>query len=361
MYRVSLEAVTLPKGLRVVSNPPNPWSSSAVEYLDAEPGSDDGAPIARLEVIEDATRTILAHNDSPDLGFRWSLNPYRGCFHACIYCYARPRHEYLGFGAGTDFDRKIVVKPHAPELLREAFDKPSWKGEFILFSGDTDCYQPLEASYGLTRACLAVCARYKNPCGVISKSPLIERDIDLLVELASVTSFRVTISIPLWDPAKARGVEPFVATPQRRMRTVERLASAGIDVGVNIAPMIPGLGDEDMPAILRAARDAGARHAGFVFLRLPGPVAGIFEERLTSALPLRANKVLARLREARGGKLYDSRWGVRQRGEGPYADAARALFEAESRKLGLSSGNSCFSAATTFERPPASGDQLRLF
>lgn len=353
--------MTLPKGLRVVSNPPNPWASTAVEYLDAEPGSEEGAPIARLEVIEDTTRTILSENDSPDLGFRWSLNPYRGCFHACAYCYARPRHEYLSFGSGTDFERKIVVKPHAPELLREAFERPSWQGELVLFSGDTDCYQPLEASYELTRRCLEVCAEYKNPCGVITKSPLIERDAGLLAELARTAGLRATISIPLWDPEKARAVEPFVATPQRRIRIIEKLAAAGVPVGVNIAPMIPGLGDEDMPSILRAARDAGASFAGFVFLRLPGPVAGIFEERITRALPLRSKKILARVREARGGKVYDATWGARMRGEGPYAAAALALFESEARKVGLSTGNRWGGDAATFQRPAKRGDQLRMF
>ncbi|MBL9022227.1 MAG: PA0069 family radical SAM protein [Myxococcales bacterium] len=342
--------------MRPVANPPNPWLSTAVEYLE-EP------PIARLEVIEDSTKGILSHNDSPDLGFRWSVNPYRGCWHACSYCYARPRHEYLSLGAGTDFERKLVVKPRAPELLREAFERPSWRGELVLFSGDTDCYQPLEASYGLTRGCLEVMAEYKNPCGVITKSPLIERDVDLLVELARVADLSLTISIPFWDPERARAMEPFVATPQRRIKTIERLAKAGLRVGVNIAPLIPGLGDEDMPTILEAARDAGAVRAGFVFLRLPGPVAVVFEERLRKSLPLRAERVLARVREARVGKLYDGRFGARQKGEGHYAEAALALFEATTRRLGLQT----FAMGPppperhTFERPLAKGAQLDLF
>jgi DNA repair photolyase len=351
----------LPRGLRVVSNPPNPWLSTAVAYLDAEPGSEDGAPVARVEVIEDATRTILAENDSPDLGFRWSLNPYRGCFHACAYCYARPQHEYLGLGAGTDFDRKLVVKPRAPELLVEAFERPSWSGELVMFSGDTDCYQPLEASFELTRRCLEVCALYKNPCAIITKSPLIERDVDLLAALAREVALRVTVSIPLWDVDHARALEPFVATPQRRVRTIERLAAAGVRVGVNVAPLIPGLGDEGMPHILRAAREAGATSAGFVFLRLPGPVAGVFEERLRRALPLRADKILARVREARGGKLNDPRFATRLSGEGPYARATRALFDAETKRLGLDSDFPGAPPADTFRRPPRPGHQLRLF
>jgi DNA repair photolyase len=349
-----------PPGLRLVDNPPNPWLGAAVEYL---PGEDDEteAPIARLKVIEDRTRTIVAENDSPDLGFRWSLNPYRGCWHACSYCYARPRHELLGFGAGTDFERMIVVKPEAPALLREAFERPSWSGELVLFSGDTDCYQPLEASYRLTRACLEVCAEYRNPCAIITKAPLIERDVDVLIELAQVTDVGVTITVPFWDPAKAKAMEPYVATPQRRIKTIEALATAGIDVGVNVAPMIPGLGDEDIPLVLAAAAGAGATRAGFIFLRLPGPVADVFTRRLREALPLRADKVIARVREARGGKLYDARFGARQRGEGRYAEAARALFEATARRLGLRTGCPARSGAATFRRPPKRGDQMRLF
>src|SRR5437899_2667540 len=190
---------------RPISNPPNPWLSTEVEYLDE-------IPPAELEVYEDHTREILAHNDSPDVGFSWSINPYRGCFHACAYCYARPTHEYLSLGAGTDFDRKIVVKPAAAALLREAFDKPSWRGELIVFSGVTDCYQPLEASYRLTRGCLEVCALYKNPVGIITKSPLIERDLDLLCDLGRVAGLSVTVSIPFWSAEKARAMEPYVAT-----------------------------------------------------------------------------------------------------------------------------------------------------
>src|SRR5215470_18078873 len=204
-------------GLRPVSNPPNPWLSTEVEYLDE-------IPDAKLEVYEDHTREILSSNDSPDVGFTWSVNPYRGCFHACAYCYARPSHEYLSFGAGTDFDRKILVKLRAPELLRAALAKKSWKKEPIAFSGVTDCYQPLEASYKLTRGCLEACAEYRNPVGIITKSPLIERDIDVLQALARAASVHVTVSVPFWDADRARAIEPYVATPQRRLRVVETLA-----------------------------------------------------------------------------------------------------------------------------------------
>jgi DNA repair photolyase len=317
--------------MRAIENPPNPWASTELEYLDE-------VPPARLTVFEDHSRSILAHNDSPDLGFRWSANPYRGCFHGCSYCYARPSHEYLSFGAGTDFERKIVVKRHAPALLAEAFAKRSWTRELVLFSGVTACYQPLEASYRLTRGCLEVCTRFENPVGIITKAPLIERDIDVLTALARVADLSITISIPFWDRDKARAMEPYVATPQRRIRTIERLAAAGLSVGVNIAPMIPGLSDEDIPAILSAARDAGAERAGLIFLRLPGSVKAVFEQRLRQELPLRAERVLSRVRDARGGQLNDPRFGSRMRGEGPYADSARALFEAAARRLGLHTG-----------------------
>ena len=329
---------------RPISNPPNPWLSTEVEYLDE-------IPPAELEVYEDHTREILSHNDSPDVGFSWSVNPYRGCFHACAYCYARPTHEYLGLGAGTDFERKITVKPQAPQLLREAFERPSWKGELVVFSGVTDCYQPLEASYRLTRGCLEVCAEYRNPAGIITKSPLIERDLDVLQQLQKDARVSVSVSIPIWDRGHAHAIEPYVATPQRRMKTIERLAAAGLDVGVNVAPVIPGLSDADIPRILEAAHAAGARRAGFVFLRLPGSVKQVFEQRLRESLPLRADRVLNRVRDARGGKLYDARWGVRGRGEGTYAEAARALFDATVKRLRMNEGFQCDLQADTFRRP----------
>ncbi|MEI8254713.1 MAG: PA0069 family radical SAM protein [Deltaproteobacteria bacterium] len=338
---------------RPIANPPNPWQTTGIEYL-------EGVSEARLEVYEDATRTILSSNDSPDIPFRWSVNPYRGCFHGCAYCYARPGHAYLGFGAGTDFERRVLVKLKAPELLREAFDRPSWRGEYVMFSGATDCYQPLEASYGLTRGCLEACAEYRNPIGIVTKSPIVERDIDVLQHLCSVASAHVTVSIPFWDPANARAIEPFVASPQRRMRIVAALSRAGIPTSVNIAPLIPGLTDEDMPSILAAAADAGACGAAMQFLRLPGSAKVVFEERLRAALPLRAERVLARVREMRGGRLNETRFGMRQGGEGPYAASVQALFTETARRLGLDTGHDP-AADTTFARPPRRGSQLSLF
>lgn len=345
-----------------IANPPNPWATTELEYIE-EGGDPDGSnPGAKLHVYEDHTRSILSKNDSPDLGFTWSINPYRGCFHACAYCYARPGHEYLSFGAGTDFDRKIVIKPKAAELLREAFEKRSWKGGLIVFSGVTDCYQPLEASYKLTRGCIEVCAEYKNPFSIITKSPLIERDIDVLVEASKRADVRVVVSIPFWDPEKARAMEPYVATPARRAHTIEKLAAAGLEVGVNVAPIIPGLGDEEIGDVLKAARAAGATFAGSVILRLPGPVKDVFEQRLRAALPLRAEKILRRIRDTRGGKLYDSRFGTRGTGEGVYADAIHALFDQTAKRLGFRTSLE-FPSVTrdTFERPQGKKGQLCLF
>ncbi len=351
-----------------IANPESRWAVTTVEYVDA-PDPDDPdrplAPSARLQVFEDSTRQILSSNSSPDLHFGWSVNPYRGCFHGCAYCYARPTHEYLSFGAGTDFDRKLVVKPNAPELLRAAFERPSWKGELLVFSGVTDCYQPLEATWRLTRGCLEVCEQYRQPVGIITKSPLIERDIDVLLRLAERASVRATISIPFWDIARARAIEPYVATPPRRMKTIERLAAAGIAVGVNVAPIIPGLNDEEMGEILTRARSAGATHAGAVLVRLPGAVLPVFEERLRAALPLRAERVLRRIRETRGGSMNDSTFGARGRGTGVYAETLFALFERTAARLGLETKMMHVPTPevrpTTFERPVRSSAQLSLF
>lgn len=346
-----------------VRNPPNRWRKELVSY-EEEAGAE--APRVELTVFEDQTRQILSDNDSPDVGFTFSINPYRGCLHGCAYCYARPSHEYLGFGAGADFERKIVIKPNAAALLREAFEKPSWQGEFILFSGNTDCYQPLEASYGLTRACLQVCVEYRNPVHVITKSTLVERDADLLAELAALGSGSVTITIPFWDAATARALEPLVPTPARRIETVRRLTARGVPVSVNIAPLIPGLSDRDIVHVLEAAHGAGAVSAAMIPLRLPGSVEPVFVERLREALPLAAEKVLTRVREMRGGKLNDPRFGNRMQGEGPYIQAVRLLFDQTARRLGLTTREMGIREEhprpqTSFLRPTDKGGQLRLF
>jgi DNA repair photolyase len=337
-------------------NPPNRFYAQSVEHDEGE------SPAVPLTIVDDASRTIVSSNDSPDIGFRYSVNPYRGCVHACAYCYARPTHEHLGYGAGTDFDRIVVVKRAAPELLREAFEKRSWAGERVVFSGVTDPYQPIERELRLTRGCLEVCALYKNPVGVITKSPLVERDVDVLRELHESARVRVTVSIPFADPAVARALEPGVASPERRLRTISKLADAGIPVGISVSPLVPGLGDAGLAELLGAAARAGATHTFAVMLRLPGAVREVFEDRVRAALPLRAEKILTRLREMHGERLYDPRFGHRQRGAGPYAEALLATFESAARRAGLTTSMSD-EPATTFTRPiaVAKSPQLSLF
>lgn len=314
--------------VRAVRNPPNPWQANAVDWV-GEP------PTAALEVYEDHSRSILARNTSPDIPFTWSLNPYRGCYHACAYCYARPSHQHLDFGAGTDFDRRLVAKPRAAELLRAAFEKRSWRGELVVFSGNTDCYQPLEASYRLTRACLVVCAEYHNPVSIITKSALVERDVDVLRELQQHAFCRVTISLPFSDAATARAVEPGAPSPARRLKAIRVLADAGLEVGVNVAPIIPGLNDEELVAVLEGAKKAGASYAGYTLVRLPGPVAEVFSTRMREAFPLRVERILSQIAECRGGQLTDGRFGARMRGRGQRWEAIQGLFELTIRRLGL--------------------------
>jgi len=333
-----------------LENPQSRFERFHVEY-------DEEAPDASLDLYDDASETILSENDSPDIGFRFSVNPYRGCLHGCAYCYARPSHEYLGFGAGSDFERKLVVKRRAAELLERAFEKRSWRGELVVFSGNTDCYQPLEKSLELTRGCLAVCAKYRNPVHVITKSALVERDIDLLTDLTANAHAGVTVSIPFIDAAVARAMEPYAPPPSRRIEAVRRLAAAGINVSVNIAPVIPGLNDRDIVPILEAVHEAGASGAAMVPLRLPGAVAEVFTTRLREALPLAAEKVLTRVREMRGGKLNDSSFGARMQGSGRYIETVSELFAVTLRRLGME-GREPSPRASTFRRP---GPQLSLF
>jgi DNA repair photolyase len=284
-------------------------------------------------------------------------------------CFARPTHEYLSFGAGTDFERKIVVKKDAPALLRKALSAKSWRGDLLMFSGVTDCYQPLENRYALTRGCLQVCVDYKNPVHVITKSPLVERDIDVLVALSRVAHCTIAISLPFLREDHARALEPFVTTPARRLRVIERLAAAGVRAGVSVAPLIPGLNDEDMPSVLEAARSAGASFAGYTLLRLPGHVKDVFEQRIRASLPDKADRVLSHVRQSHAsGKLYDSTFGVRGRGSGPYAEAIGLLFEATSRRLGFEAPERCKEGAPGMVMgpnealvPPAGPKQLTLF
>ena len=334
-------------------NPANRFHATHLAYDEGE------APSVPVTLIDDASRSIVSENDSPDVGFRFSVNPYRGCYHACAYCYARPTHEVLGYGAGTDFERTLVVKRAAAELLRARFDRPSWTGEHVVFSGVTDPYQPVERELGLTRACLEVCAEYRNPVGIITKSVLVERDVQLLVELHERASLQVFVSVPFASEEVARALEPYAPTPTRRLRTIERLAAAGLRVGVSVSPLVPGLGEDDLRPLLAAARSAGATSTFAVALRLPGAVREVFLGALRERLPLRAKKVEARLRELHRESLYDARFLVRQRGVGVYAEALRALYEGAARSAGLSLTVEPHRAGT-FRRPDRR-PQLRLF
>ncbi|MEM9114505.1 MAG: PA0069 family radical SAM protein [Myxococcota bacterium] len=336
---------------RAKANPRNRFATEQLEYEEVE------GPSALVEVARDSSRSILSRNDSPDLGFKWSVNPYRGCFHGCAYCYARPSHEYLGLGAGTDFERKLTIKPEAPALLRAAFDRPSWKGQLVLFSGVTDCYQPLEAEHELTRGCLEVCAEYRNPVGIVTKSTLVTRDIDLLCRLRDEASVTVSMSIPVFETDRARAVEPYVPSPVRRLKVIERLAEAGIEVCLNVAPVIPGLSEHGLEGLLRTAADAGAARAWYTLLRLPGAVAPVFEGALRERLPLTADKTLARIREARGGRINDPRFHTRMTGEGAYARTFALLFERLLEKHGLTR-REVFEMPNSFRRPTP---QLSLF
>jgi DNA repair photolyase len=314
--------------VKPVSNPPNPWDSVHAEWL-GEP------PEATLEVFEETARSIVAENDSPDVGFRYSVNPYRGCFHACAYCYARPSHQYLGFGAGTDFERKIVVKTNAPELLRAHFERKSWEGDLLAFSGNTDCYQPLEAGYGLTRRCLEICADYGNPVAVITKAALVRRDVDVLVRLARRAPVSVALSIAFADDAVSRAIEPGTSAPSQRFETLRILSDAGLETGIGIAPIIPGLNDSDVGELLERAHAAGARSAFHLPVRLSGEVLPVFEDRLAQAFPGRAKKIWHAIEEMRGGRRNETAFGRRMRGLGPRWAAVDRLFDVECRRLGF--------------------------
>ncbi|MFT5049805.1 MAG: DNA repair photolyase [Chlamydiales bacterium] len=313
---------------RRVSNPPNPWASTHVEWLEE-------APAVEVEVFEERAGSILQGNDSPDVPFRYSVNPYRGCQHACAYCYARPGHQYLGFGAGTDFDSKIVVKLNAAELLTTVFRRRSWERWPVSFSGVTDAYQPLEASYGLTRACLEVCARFHNPVAIITKSALVRRDAELLAEIQKRAGAEVYLSIPFAEDGMGRSIEPLAAAPSMRFETLRVLSDAGVSTGVALAPIIPGLNDSDIPEILRRAHEAGARRAFMILLRLPAEVEGVFRERLESAYPMRVERVWNAMRDMRGGHLKDARFGHRMTGSGPRWETLRQLFDIHCRRLGF--------------------------
>ena len=337
-------------------NPANRFEKLHVEFSEAS--QEDEPHTLRTTYWRDQTKTILAHNNSPDVGFATSVNPYRGCEHGCIYCFARPTHEYLGFSAGADFESRIMVKECAAQLLEAELLSPKWKPQVVMMSGVTDCYQPIERKMELTRRCLEVLAKFRNPVGILTKNRLVTRDLDVLKELAAHKCVAANLSITTLDPQLQRILEPRTSPPAARLEAVQRLREAGIPVGVMVAPVIPGITDHEMPAILEACGKAGAQFAGYVLLRLPWAVAPLFERWLGEYFPERKAKVLGLIRETRGGdKLYDSRWGKRQVGEGVYAEQIARMFVVAARRAGVNGPRPQLSIPA-FVRP---NGQMQLF
>ncbi len=323
------------KGRGAVTNPETRFETLHREIFDDEwtAESDEAAP--RTQFFRDSSKSILAKNESPDVGFTYDLNPYRGCEHGCVYCYARPSHEYLGFSSGLDFETKIMVKEDAAKLLEEEFSRKSWKPTVVALSGNVDCYQPVERKLGITRQCLQVFLKYRNPVSMITKNALVLRDLDILKELSALNLVSVCLSITTLDNELARRMEPRTSTPEQRLFAIEQLAKAGIPVSVNTAPVIPGLNDEELPSILKEAAKRGASSAGYIMLRLPYSVKGLFIDWLKREYPERAEKVLNRIRDIRNGELNDSDFSTRMKGTGEIASSVEQLFSISCRKFGL--------------------------
>ncbi len=322
-------------------------------------GDNENLPPLKTEVIRDISRSIITRNNSPDISFSQSINPYRGCEHGCVYCFARPTHAYLGLSPGLDFESKLFVKPDAAKLLRSELSKPSYKPQVIAIGTNTDPYQPIEREYRVMRSILKVFAQFKHPVGIVTKSALITRDIDLLAPMAAEGLVKIALSVTTLDRKLARAMEPRAATPAKRLETMRLLSQAGIPVGVMTAPIIPALNDEELEAILSKAREAGANEAGYVLLRLPLEIKDLFKEWLEKHAPDRANHVLSLIRTMRGGKEYDANWGARMRGSGPYAKLIAQRFNLATRRLGLNRKRLELDASK-FCRPNSPGDQLAL-
>jgi len=334
-----MKGKTQARGRAAGYNPPNRFESIAAgsvedelaEYfIDPEP---DRNILTKFYI--DHTKSILAKNNSPDIPFTCSLNPYRGCEHGCIYCYARPTHEYLGFSSGLDFETRITVKHDAHVLLEKQFRSRNWKPQVVMLSGDTDCYQPIERKLGITRRCLEVFLQYRNPISIVTKNALIQRDVDILKNLAALDLVLVTISITSLNHDLIRTMEPRTSIPARRLETIEVLANAGIPVGVNACPIIPALNDEEIPSILREAAGCGATYAGYTIVRLPHAVKDLFVEWLKRELPDRALAILSRIRSVRNGDLTCSDFGKRMNGEGQVAETIEQLFQSSCRRYRL--------------------------
>jgi len=330
-----------------------------VRFDDGWTGEDETPPPIKTEIIRDSTRTIIARNDSPDISFDRSINPYRGCEHGCIYCFARPTHAYLGLSPGLDFESKLLVKPDAAKLLEAELRKPSYRAQVIAMGTNTDPYQPIERDWRITRSVLEVLSAFKHPVAIVTKSASIVRDIDILAPMASEGLAKVALSVTTLDKKLARSMEPRASTPSRRLEAMRELAQAGIPVGVMTAPIIPALNDDEMESILAAAAEAGATQAGYTLLRLPLEIKDLFREWLETHAPDRAKHVISLIRSMRGGKDYDATWGKRMSGSGPYARMIAQRFAIATRRLGLNKMRTPLDT-TKFCLPPRSGDQLAL-
>ena len=325
-------------------------------------GSSEDEPARLATTLSvDATRTIIARNDSPDIGFDRSINPYRGCEHGCIYCYARPSHAYLGLSPGLDFETRIFYKPNAAALLRDELRKKGYVCRPIALGSNTDPYQPAERKLGVTRSILEVLREFRHPVTIVTKGALIQRDIDILSDMAREKLAVVTVSVTTLDRDLARTMEPRAATPERRIETIAALSKAGVPTGVLSAPMIPALNDREMEAILGRAREAGASVAGYTLLRLPLELKALFKEWLETHQPQKAAHVLSLVAQCHGGKIYDSAWSKRMVGGGPYAEMLAARFDRACRKLGYSPRSTHMLDTSRFHPPAQKGDQLALF
>ncbi len=336
------------------------YEPTAVERFDDGWTADDQAPPPlRTSLSAEKARTILSRNDSPDIGFDQSINPYRGCEHGCIYCYARPAHAYMGLSPGVDFESKLFFKPEAAKLLERELSKKGYVCKRVHIGGNTDPYQPAERQLRITRACLEVLERFDHPVSVITKSHLIVRDVDILGRMAARGLAKAYVSITTLDRALARTMEPRAATPARRLDAIRALSGAGVPTGVGFAPVIPGLNDHELEAVLEAGAEAGASESMFVTLRLPLEIKDLFREWLEDARPDRAARVMSLVRQTRGGRDYDPEWGQRMKGSGPVADLIAKRFEAACRRYGLNSKRSVLDE-TQFRVPQKAGDQLSL-
>jgi DNA repair photolyase len=350
-----LEDVGPIHGRGASDNPPNRFEKIHYERDHDAPEEEQPAPTTQF--FKDHSRSLIAYNDSPDIPFTTSINPYRGCENGCVYCFARPTHEWLGLSAGLDFETKIFVKEDAPNLLRRELMSPRWQPQVVSISGVTDPYQPIERRLQLTRRCLEILLEFRNPVGIVTKSRLVTRDLDLLQQFATHDAALVFLSVTTLDGYLARLLEPRAAQPSGRLAAIRSIAEVGIPVGVMVAPVIPGLTDHELPAILEASAAAGARFAGYTPVRLPLGVASLFEQWLAQHFPDRKDKILDRIRSIRGGKLNESSFGKRMRGEGVIAEAIHDLFTLGCRKAGITGRGPHLSTAA-FRRP---GAQRLLF